>query len=860
MLNNIIQFSLRNRMLVVCLAMATLVLGSLTARSLPIDVLPNLTRPRVVVVTECEGLAPEEVERRVTFPLEAAFNGATGVIAVRSSSDIGLSVVNVEFDWGTDVYTARQIVQERMTTVEDHLPPDVKPQMGPLSSLLGQIMLVGMWSEDGSSSPMELRTMADWIVRPRLLTIHGVSQVITMGGERKQFHVLIDRHLLHKYDVSLAEVEDALRASNQNVSGGFMGRDGKEFLIRGIGRYASADEIRSTVIRHDAPRPLLLEHVATVEKVAQTKRGDSSVNGRRAVVLTIQKQPHADTRQVTRAIHEAMAELTPSLPDGVSIQSTYEQREFIDHSVRNVLEALRDGSILVVIVLFVFLLNFRTTLITLTAIPLSILVTALVFRWMGLSINVMTLGGLAVALGELVDDAIVDVENIFRRLRQNRHAAQPRPTLQVVFGASVEVRNAIINSTVLVVIVFAPLFALTGMEGRLFAPLGVAYIVSICASTLVSLTVTPVLSSFLLPNAPVTSRTKDGIALQLLKRIATPIIRFSMSPWGLTAGLTLLGAGCVVGGLIASSMGRDFLPPFDEGAAQINLFASPGTSLEVSRELSEMADRNLQQLLQTDLAPTAPIAWFTCRTGRAEQDEHVMGVNISEYVVSLNPNSTLSREELIEALHEAVEHVPGVEIEIEQPIAHLISHMLSGVTAQIAIKIYGDDLTTLRREAEEIRNAIADTSGIAPPVVEQQMPTPQFRVELKQDMLSHYGVTAQFVNHFVETALHGQEVSKLVQGQRTFDVLLRLQESQRHDLENLHRFPLDLPNGTRIPLSAVAHVYEATGPNTINREDGRRRIVVRVNTLDRDVGSVVKEIQRKTRERTETARRLLRDV
>ncbi|MCA9178952.1 MAG: efflux RND transporter permease subunit [Planctomycetales bacterium] len=848
MLNAIIQFSLRNRLVIVSTAIAVIVLGSITARSLPIDVLPNLTRPRVAIVTECEGLAPEEVEQRVTFPLETAINGASGVIAVRSSSDIGLSVIQVEFDWGTDVYRARQIVQERMATVKDRLPDDVKPQMGPLSSLLGQIALVGMWSEDGSTDPMQLRTLADWVVRQRLLTITGVSQVITMGGDRKQFHVLVDRHRMHEHDVTLAELEEALRASNQNVTGGFMGRNGREYLIRGLGRVSSAEQIRKTVIRGDRSRSLLLEHVADVEEVGQTKRGDSSVNGAPAVVLTIQKQPTADTRNVTESIQAALAELTASLPKDVRVQTTYEQREFIDHSVHNVIDALRDGAILVVIVLFVFLFNFRTTFITLTAIPLSVLVTAQVFRWLGLSINVMTLGGLAVALGELVDDAIVDVENIFRRLKQNRQLAASgggRSALQVIFGASVEVRNAIIISTVLVVVVFAPLFALTGMEGRLFAPLGVAYIVSICASTLVSLTVTPVLCYYLLPNAPVTARERDGLVLRLLKRAVEPIVRFSMRPAGLTVGLTLLGIGCTLGSMIAAGMGRDFLPPFDEGAAQVNLFAPPGTSLDVSRELSQLADRNLQKLVRSEEDPQAPLLWFTCRTGRAEQDEHVMGVNISEYVMTLNPDSGLTREQLIERLHEAVEHIPGVETEVEQPIAHLISHMLSGVTAQIAIKIFGDDLVTLRKEAEKVKSVIADIDGIAPPVVEQLQPTPQFRVELKHDMLAHYGVTASTVNHFVETAIHGREVSQMIEGQRAFDVLLRLKETQRRDLENLHRVPLELGDGTRIPLGAVAHVYEAAGPNTINREDGRRRIVVRVNTMGRDVGSVVGEIKQR---------------
>ena len=495
------------------------------------------------------------------------------------------------------------------------------------------------------------------------------------------------------------------------------------------------------------------------------------------------------------------------------------------------------------VVLFLFLLNFRTTFITLTAIPLSVLVTALVFHWMGLSINVMTLGGLAVALGELVDDAIVDVENIFRRLKQNRQLEKPRPVFHVIFDASVEVRNAIIISTILVVVVFAPLFALSGMEGRLFTPLGIAYIVSICASTLVSLTVTPVLCWLLLPNAKVTQRKQDGVFLRATKRCLQPIIRLSMHPFGLAGSLSLLGIGCVTAGLFAYTMGRDFLPPFDEGAAQVNLFAPPGTSLKISRDLSGMAENRLTELLKSDDNPNGPLLWFTSRTGRAELDEHVMGVNTTEFVVSLNTESGLSRQELIQQLDEAVSHVPGVQTEVEQPIAHLISHMLSGVTAQIAIKLFGDDLEELRKQAEEIKAAIADIPGIATPVVEQQQPTPQIRIELKHDMLAHYGITSSFVNNFVETALHGREVSTMVQGQRTFDIVLRLQEDQRTDLSNLHRLPLELPDGRRVPLGTVAKVYEAAGPNTINREDGRRRIVVRVNTRGRDVGSAVADIK-----------------
>jgi len=861
MLNAIIAFALRNRLLILCVALAVIVGGGIVAASLPIDVLPDLTRPRVVLITECHGMAPEEVEQLVSFPLETSINGAAGVNAVRSMSDIGISIVYVDFDWGTDIYVARQIVQERISAVENRLPESCETHMGPISSLLGQIMIIGMWSEDdmssdggmsgeqGATGPLELRTLADWTVRQRLLTIPGVSQVIAMGGGRKQYQVLVDPHLLHKFEVSLTEVEDALRESNLNVTGGYLDSRAKELLVRGLGRIHTLDELRSVVVKDAEPRPILLDQVATVQEGAQVKRGDSSVNGRPAVVLTVQKQPGVDTRRITADVVAAIDELRDSLPADVVIDPTlYQQREFIDYSVANVAEALRDGAILVVIVLFLFLLNFRTTCITLTAIPLSVLVTAIVFRAFDLSINVMTLGGIAVALGELVDDAIVDVENIFRRLKENARRSDPRPVWRVVFEASVEVRNAIIISTMLVIIVFAPLFALSGMEGRLFTPLAIAYIVAILASTLVSLTVTPVLSYYLLPKAKATVRGSDGPVIRGLKALATPVIRFSMHPVGMPLILGAVAVTVLASVVMVSLMGKDFLPPFDEGAAQVNLYTEPGSSLETSREVRQIADRNFGGLLATEENPEGPLLSFTCRTGRAELDEHVMGVHVSEYIMSLNPESGLSRQELIEALHAAVDDIPGVQHEVEQPLAHMISHMLSGVQAQIAIKLYGDDLDVLRRRAEQIKAAIADMDGIAEPFVEQQQLIPQLRIELRRDRLAFYGISAAFVHEFVETAMNGRVVSQIIEGQRTFDLLLRMAEPHREDIANLRRMPLDLPDGTRVPLSAVAHVYEGAGPNTIQREDARRRIVVRVNTLDRDLGSTVAEIRRRVNE------------
>jgi CzcA family heavy metal efflux pump len=846
MLNAVIRFALQNRPMILVASLAVMIYGSVTATRLSIDVLPDLTRPRVVLLTECHGYAPEEVETLVTFPLESVLNGANGVMAVHSTSDIGFSLIYVEFDWSADVYTARQIVQERIATVLDTLPEGIDPQMGPISSLLGQIMIAGMYYEKPDTTEQEmlnLRTQADWVVKKRLLTIPGISQVITMGGGRKQYQVLTDLHQMHTYEVTMHDVEQALADSNLNVTGGYINRNSQELLVRGLGRINSMEELEQVVVKHGEIRPILISDIARVVERGQIKRGDSTVNGREAVVITIQKQPGADTRRLTDEINEALEELRQGMPEDVVLTSTYEQREFIDYSVENVIEAVRDGAILVVLVLFLFLLNFRTTLITLTAIPLSLMTTALIFNWLGQSINVMTLGGIAVALGELVDDAIVDVENIFHRLKENSQKEKKRPTLEVIYDASREVRGAIIISTVLVIVVFSPLFALTGMEGRLFTPLGIAYIVSIMASTVVSLTVTPVLSYYLLSNAAITQQNKDGFFLRGIKWLMTPLIRLSMSSVGLAVigGATFLLVCVSV--VTVVQMGKDFLPAFDEGAAQVNIFQPPGTSLETTKEVCKLVDRRFEKLLVSEENPNAPLLSFTNRMGRAEEDEHAMGVNVAEYVISLNPESGLSREGLIKLLTEQVEEIPGIQHEVEQPIAHLISHMLSGVQAQIAIKLFGDDLDTLRQEANEIKQAISGIEGIADPVVEQQQNIPQLRISLKRDKLAFYGISAEYVNHFIETALNGRTVSIILEDQRTFDLVVRLDDEFREDYESLKRLRMELPHGEEIPLGAVADIRQGVGPNTIQREDSRRRIVVRVNTMGRDLESAVEEIQ-----------------
>ena len=834
MLDAVIKNALRYRLLTIVLAIAVMAYGSVTLSRLPIDVFPDLNRPRVTILTEAPGLAPEEVETLITFPLESVLNGATGVQAVRSSSGVGLSVITIEFGWGTDIYVDRQIVAEKIALALDRMPKGIRPQLAPISSIMGQIMHVGMTSDTGATPPIEVRTLADWVVRQRLLTIPGVAQVVTMGGGRKQFQVLVDPSLLLRYDISLAEVEAAVQASNSNATGGYLNQGGNELLVRSLGRIQSLDDLTSVVIKATGDRPVVLGQVARVAEAAQVKRGDAAVNGLPAVMLVISKQPGADTRRLTENITRALDELRPSLPADIRVNpEIYQQKTFIDLSIRNVIEALRDGGVLVVVVLFLFLLNFRTTFITLTAIPLSIVITGLVFKWLGMSINTMTLGGLAVAIGELVDDAIVDVENIFRRLRENGRLPAPKSALRVVYEASSEVRNSIVFSTILVVLVFVPLFALEGMEGKLFTPLGIAYIVSILASLLVSLTVTPVLSYWLLPSATFMDHDKDGLLLRMLKALAGWAIRTSVR-YPAPILVTVAAAVAVSLGVV-TQLGRDFLPPFNEGCVQVNVLLPPGTSLETSNAIAGMVDERIKKV--------KGVLNFGRRTGRAELDEHAEGVNASEIIISFDPDSGRGREEVLEELREELTQVPGVVVSVEQPLSHLISHMLSGVKAQVGIKLYGDDLGLLRRTAEKMKAAIADVSGVKDLMVEQQVEIPQLQIRLKRDKLMQFGLTADEINGFIETAMNGRTVSEIVQGERKFDLVVRLDDPYRVDIDALRRLSINLVGGGRVPLETVADIVEGSGPNTINRENVRRRIILQCNTADRDLNGVVLDIQ-----------------
>lgn len=845
MLNSIIRFALKQRLLVIAVALFLVGFGTWQAMQAPIDVFPDLNRPRVVIMTEAPGLAPEEVETLVTFPIETAVNGANGVQAVRSASGVGISVIYVEFDWNTDIYNDRQIVAERLQLVQERMPEGVKPTLAPISSIMGQILMLGMWSNDGATEPLELRTLGDWVVRQRLLTIPGVSQVFTMGGGRKQFQVLVDPDAMLRFGVALHEVKQAVQNSNENATGGYLDEQGpNELLVRGLGRVQSIEDLQKVVVTMKEGRPIALGQIARVVEGPQVKRGDSSAwvrdedgqySGGPAVILTINKQPGADTRRVTEDVMAAIEELRPSLPGDLRIEPLYTQKSFIDRAIENVVEALRDGGILVVIILFLFLMNVRTTFITLTAIPLSLVMTAIVFAIFGLSINTMTLGGLAVAIGELVDDAIVDVENIYRRLKENRASDNPKHPLLVVFRASIEIRNSIVFGTMIVILVFLPLFALSGMEGRLFAPLGVAYIVSILSSLLVSLTVTPVLSYWLLGSQKLKGHEKDGFVLRGIKWIGDKVIRFSLTVPRFNLAVTAVLVA--LAGMFLMSLERDFLPPFNEGAVQLNVVLPPGTSLATSNDISSRVETRLREI--------DDIKGFIRRTGRAELDEHAEGVNMSEFILELDPESPRSREEQLEEIREAMADIPGIVTAVEQPIAHLISHMISGVKAQIGIKIYGDDLDLLRRKAGEMEAAMKAVPGTKDVLVEPQVIIPQLRIELDRDKLLLYGLSAVEVNEFIETALNGQVVSEILIGQRTFDLMLRLDEDYRENMQTLKRLTIDLADGGKLPLESVANIYESGGPNTINREDVRRRIVLQCNVSERGVVDVVQDIQKK---------------
>ena len=829
MFDIIVRRSLEQRLLVLLAALLLLIYGLFSAKSLPVDVFPDLNKPVITILTEAGGMAPEEVEQLVSFPLENLLSGVTGVSRIRSTSGIGLSLLYVEFDWDTDIYRNRQLVAERLTLAQQQLPRQLTPVMGPVSSIMGEIMLLALPLKAGvAEGPMQAREYADFVLRPRLQAIPGVSQVIPIGGEVRQYRVMPDLPKMAAAGVSLADLKAALQGFARNAGGGFLELNQREYLLRHQALTTELSDLQLLAVGWHAGQPILLQQLAEVSYAAAVKRGDAGFNGQSAVILSIQKQPDADTVAVTAAIEQALTGLQSGLPAGLAApQVLFRQADFISAAVRNVTEALRDAAIMVLIVLFVFLLSSRTTFISLLAIPLSFAVTILVFRWFGMTINVMTLGGLAIAVGELVDDAVVGVENTLRRLKQ-RAADSKEAVLDVIWRASMEVRSGILYATLIVVLVFLPLFALPGIEGRLFSPLGVAYIVAILASMLVSITVTPVLCYYLLPGRPELQR-QDSWLIQQLKQWQQRWLRWAFahakSLLAVTAGAVLIALASL------TQMPRAFLPAFNEGSLVLGVIYQPGTALSEANRLGLLAERLLLEIPE--------VSQVGRRTGRAELDEHAEGVHSSEIDIDLTP-STRSRDAVLAEIRDKLAVLPA-QVAIGQPISHRLDHLLSGVRAQLAVKIFGDDLAELRLTAEQLRQRLAEIPGLVDINVEQQVLIPQLSVQLNQRSAAQHGLTPGAAIEQLQLLTDGEVVAEIIDGVRRFDVVLRLADTERSP-EALRRALLDTPAGP-VPLAAVAEVSASDGPNQILRENGRRRIVVYANADSTDVKTLLAEIR-----------------
>ena len=878
MLNRVIAFSLQNRLLVLIAAAAVSAAGVYQLARTPVDVFPDLNRPTVTVMTEAPGLAPEEVELLVTRPIEYQVNGATGVKRVRSASGIGLSVVWVEFDWGTDIYQDRQVVSERLQLVRDRLPQDANPVMAPISSVMGEVMIVGLRPADPPKTPdealaqgMDLRTFGEFTVRNRLLAIDGVSQVSVMGGYLKQYQVVTSPERLAAQNVTLQELAAAAEKSNVLAGGGVMERGPKESLIRISGQSLTPGQIAETPVVWRGDRAIRIKDVADVRLAGPVRRGDGStrvkdgggVAGGPSVILTVQKQPGANTLDLTPKLDAALDQLQADAPPGVVIERrVFRQADFIETAIDNVVEAIRDGTVWVFVVLLLFLASIRTSVITLTAIPLSILVTVLVFSYFGVTINTMTLGGIAVAVGELVDDAIVDVENIFRRLNENRGRANPDPPLKVVFRASSEVRNSIVYATLIVCLVVLPLFALAGLEGRMFAPLGLAYLVSLLASLVVSLTVTPVLASFLLGRGKAAGPHRDALLLRGLKWVDARVLRLTLRfPWPVLAGALVLSAATM---LTVLGMGSEFLPPFNEGTVTVNLQLPPGTGLEESGRVAARAERSLLEIPE--------VVSVSRRTGRAEQDEHAEGVNVSEIDVRLTPHErpkpgfrfavlravpglrgygveTSGRPpgQVLADIRDRVSGIPNVKANVGQPISHRLDHIMSGVRAQVAVKVFGSDLQELRNAAQEIQDAVAKVPNVVDLQVEPQVEVSQVRLRVRREEAARYGLAPGDVARLLETAYKGRTVSTVLDGEKYFSLVVWYDEKSRTDPKVIGQTILDTPSGKKVALDQVAKVSDTTGPNTLMHENVGRRIVVSCNVQGRSLGDVVADIKRAVR-------------
>ena len=840
MLNKIIGFSLQNRILVLVASVLLLIGGTYTAMHTEVDVFPDLNAPTVVIMTEANGMATEEVEQLVTFPVETAVNGATGVRRVRSSSTNGFSVVWVEFDWDTDIYLARQIVSEKLAVVSESLPANVgKPTLGPQSSILGEMLIVGLTAD--STSMLDLRTIADWTIRPRLLSTGGVAQVAVLGGDIKEYQVQLDPERMRHYGVTLSEVMNITREMNLNANGGVLYEYGNEYIVRGVLSTDKVDQIAKAVVRSNgvSGAPILLEDIADVQVgVKLPKLGTASERGKHAVLLTVTKQPATSTLELTDKLEASLQDLQKNLPADVKVSTDiFRQSRFIESSIGNVQKSLLEGGIFVVIVLFLFLANVRTTVISLVTLPLSLIASILALHYMGFTINTMSLGGMAIAIGSLVDDAIVDVENVYKRLHENRlkPAGERLPILEVVFNASKEVRMPILNSTLIIIVSFVPLFFLSGMEGRMLVPLGIAFIVALAASTVVALTVTPVLCSYLLGKEKTKKQNNENSDSAVARKMKqwygsalTFVLGHKKGVLGGTIGLFVVALGCFF------TLGRSFLPPFNEGSFTINISSLPGISLEESDKMGHRAEELLLSIPE--------IQTVARKTGRAELDEHALGVNVSEIEAPFELKDR-SRSELVAEVREKLGTIVGANVEIGQPISHRIDAMLSGTKANIAIKLFGDDLNRMFTLGNEIKSAIQGIPGIADLNVEQQIERPQLVISPKREMLAKYGISLPEFSEFVNVCLAGEAVSQVYEKGKSFDLTVRVKDNLRDEMEKIRNLMIDTGDGQKIPLNYVAEIRSAMGPNTISRENVKRKIVISANVADRDLRSVVNDIQ-----------------
>jgi CzcA family heavy metal efflux pump len=841
MIDKLIGWSLRYRVIVIALAAAFLGWGGFVLRDVPLDVLPDLSAPTVTILVEGHGMVPTEMESLVTFPIEAALNGASGVRRVRSATAVGLAVVWVEFDWGQDIQRARQIVTEKLTLVRASLPPEVQePYLAPVSSIMGEIMFVAL--ESDRHSPLDVRTVADNVLRRRLLAVPGVSQVIATGGGQKQYQVLVDAVELREYNVTLGQVEDALRRGNRNSSAGFRVTGGQEYLIQGVGRVSSEDDIGNIVVESRGSRPILVRNVAHVQIGEALKRGMGSHKGSPAVILGIQKQPGANTLELTRQLDTTLDDIQRTLPEGMVIDKhVFRQADFIQRALDNLMGALRDGSLLVVLVVLVFLANLRASLITLIALPISLVAAVLGIRFLGFTLNSMSLGGLAIAVGELVDDAIIDVENVVRRLRENRTLpeAERLPTIEVVYQASREIRGSVVFATLIVILVFLPLFALESVEGRLLWPIGFAYIIALVASLVVALTVTPALCSILLPRTKSILKGHEPRLIRVLKRIYRPSLSFSLDhPWLVLSASALL---LVAAGLGVSRMGRSFLPEFNEGSLTVGAVTIPGTSLAESDQLGTALEKIL--LTVPEVRSTGR------RTGREELDEHVQSVESAEIDVDLLM-ANRPKDEVLKEIRDKVSVLPGTNVSLGQPISHRIDHMLSGTLANIAVKIFGDDLRELRLLARQAQTSMAGVPGVVDLSLEQQTDIPTLRIRPDPALVARHGLPAGDVAERIETVLLGREVGRIFEGPVSFPLVAKYADPRRpgdgeDTLGGIREMLLDTPEGPRVPLASVATIQEDRSPNFIMREGVQRRIVVQCNVAGRDLRGTVQEIQQR---------------